>query len=275
MSYANDIVIQMLRRLETDAHRRGWDSPATLWLLYNRRDPESDRAYRLAMPARPLVYAGGPSNNSFLMGAYHIGDLLEPAIEVYRMALAAADGTDPMPKLVQAWRTPAFIGMAAVFEAWLIRGDDRMSTRQVFATLADGREFHGIRQHTKRPAFITTTTLTGTVIEALRVITAAVSDLPLPPLTVEPVGWNALRAEQAELVAAGDPRWAQAGITYRQLVYWTISGYLKAVDPRPGVGASRLWPVSELAVATQMVELIRAGLTVRAAAARAREAAVS
>lgn len=64
-----------------------------------------------------------------------------------------------------------------------------------------------------------------------------------------------------------------AGITYRQLDYWTTQGYLRP-DERPdgkqGTGYNRSYPESELDVATRMRLLVDKGLTPRVAAVVAR-----
>jgi DNA-binding transcriptional MerR regulator len=54
----------------------------------------------------------------------------------------------------------------------------------------------------------------------------------------------------------------RAGITYRQLDFWSRAGYLHEL-PRPphaGSGIPRYYPITELAVATLMGRLSRAGL---------------
>ncbi len=72
-------------------------------------------------------------------------------------------------------------------------------------------------------------------------------------------------------VIASDPRWAEAGLTYRQLWRWTTWGYLQCVgNPSPGSGNLRRWPESEIAIAARMLRLIEDGFTLRAAAKRAR-----
>jgi len=72
-------------------------------------------------------------------------------------------------------------------------------------------------------------------------------------------------------VTANSPRWADIGLSYIQLHRWTSWGYLRCVgDPTPGSGHARRWPEIEIAVAARMLCLIENGLTVRAAAKRAR-----
>lgn len=65
----------------------------------------------------------------------------------------------------------------------------------------------------------------------------------------------------------------RAGISYRQLDYWTRTGLLHEI-PRPvnaGSGYPRSFPLTELAVASLMADLLEAGLTPRVAHDRARE----
>lgn len=62
-----------------------------------------------------------------------------------------------------------------------------------------------------------------------------------------------------------------AGITYRQLDYWTTTGYLRADLPDgTGSGHARYYPLNEVRIARLMRRLIEAGLTVDVAANVAR-----
>ena len=63
-----------------------------------------------------------------------------------------------------------------------------------------------------------------------------------------------------------------AGLTTRQVNYWTACGYLE-VEPRPvgsGSGIPRSWRDGELTVALRIKALIDAGLSVRHAVQLAR-----
>lgn len=62
----------------------------------------------------------------------------------------------------------------------------------------------------------------------------------------------------------------QARITYRQLDYWTRTGRLRAINPRPGSGFPHLYPDDEIPVAAHMGALTAAGLGLQAAATTAR-----
>lgn len=63
-----------------------------------------------------------------------------------------------------------------------------------------------------------------------------------------------------------------AGISYRQLDYWTGVGYLRCDDRlRDTKGIARRWPDAERDIARLMDRLIAAGLVVGVAAPVARE----
>ena len=53
---------------------------------------------------------------------------------------------------------------------------------------------------------------------------------------------------------------AAAGITYRQLDYWTRVGYLTPATEAHGSGSQRKWDSSMLFKAKQMARLTKAGL---------------
>ena len=59
-------------------------------------------------------------------------------------------------------------------------------------------------------------------------------------------------------------------LTYRTLDYWTRRGYLQALNPDPGSGRQRHWPIEEARVAVTMSKLVAAGITVAAAHRAAR-----
>lgn len=61
-----------------------------------------------------------------------------------------------------------------------------------------------------------------------------------------------------------------AGMTYRQLDYWTRRGVLFADHPTPGSGAQRVYPADEVPVACALVRLMAAGLPLDMAAELAR-----
>lgn len=67
-------------------------------------------------------------------------------------------------------------------------------------------------------------------------------------------------------------QFAETGISYRRLDYWTHCGYLRADDASPGSGSHRTWDPIEVVVASLMVRLTTAGLAANAAAKVARAA---
>lgn len=75
-----------------------------------------------------------------------------------------------------------------------------------------------------------------------------------------------------ETVGYTDARWAQLGVTMRQVDVWTRSDILRTVGvSTPGTGRTRRWPVSELDVAGRIVRLLAAGFTLSVAKWVARE----
>lgn len=63
---------------------------------------------------------------------------------------------------------------------------------------------------------------------------------------------------------------SRAGITYRQLDYWTDQGYLQASEAHPGSGNGRTWEPREVVVAIVMARLTGAAVKAMEAAAIAR-----
>lgn len=67
-----------------------------------------------------------------------------------------------------------------------------------------------------------------------------------------------------------------AGLTYRELDYWTTQGYLHAAEPNPGSGARREWAPIELDIARTITRLRSAGvISIGIAAKVARDYAMS
>lgn len=60
----------------------------------------------------------------------------------------------------------------------------------------------------------------------------------------------------------------RAGITYRQLDYWSTRGYVDA-PPRQGSGRVREWTEDQAADVAAVAALVRDGVRVEVAAARA------
>jgi DNA-binding transcriptional MerR regulator len=72
-------------------------------------------------------------------------------------------------------------------------------------------------------------------------------------------------------MSATQADFVRAGITYRQLDYWTRTGVLRADNPHCGSGGVRTWPDEELRVAQRIAVLLRAGISLRTAATVARQ----
>jgi DNA-binding transcriptional MerR regulator len=68
------------------------------------------------------------------------------------------------------------------------------------------------------------------------------------------------------------PPGAHPALSYRQLDYWSRSGYLRPVQAKPGSGTDRAWPEAEIRVANMMARLLTAGLELAVAARVARVA---
>lgn len=73
-----------------------------------------------------------------------------------------------------------------------------------------------------------------------------------------------LEADRGDLISAQDLA-ATAGITYRQLDFWTRAGVLGEAIPANGSGSRRRFDRHELARATLIKRLLDGGLTLRAA----------
>lgn len=57
----------------------------------------------------------------------------------------------------------------------------------------------------------------------------------------------------------------RAGITYRQLDFWTRSGYITMTRSAAGSGSQRVFSESEVAVVKRLAMLVRAGVSPLAA----------
>lgn len=55
-----------------------------------------------------------------------------------------------------------------------------------------------------------------------------------------------------------------AGISYRQLDYWTRTGVLSCVEASPGSGFVRAYPISQVAFARLLKQLLDGGMNLRA-----------
>lgn len=120
------------------------------------------------------------------------------------------------------------------------------TAEQVWLTTSNSRTVHLFRDDSPRPICGAISKLHGQVIEA--------DDRPKCPRCLE---------RQAAPVV--DEMCAVTGATYRQIDYWVRQGLLIPGNPAPGTGGYRIWPPGEIAVGRQMVQLMAAGLSLRAA----------
>ena len=78
---------------------------------------------------------------------------------------------------------------------------------------------------------------------------------PLHPDAQDPFDYD------GQLVIGAHALTNEAGITYRQLDYWTRCGYLTPVHkPTPGSGHPRIYPLDQVDLAREMGRLIAAGI---------------
>jgi hypothetical protein len=61
--------------------------------------------------------------------------------------------------------------------------------------------------------------------------------------------------------SAGDLIEAVPGITYRQVDHWSVLGWLRPAEVRPGHGVQRCWNDEEVEIARKAMQLIRLGFT--------------
>lgn len=191
-------------RLESDAHRRGWDGDPALFVVYEHADVVTEVAYAniLAAPTRVGPYAA-----RYLVPPQRLGP--QPQHAVFRLALNLRYATDApeVAELLEGLRQPGFVGMAMLCEGWLFRGTDEemaargnrsladtpgsVENRIVMLALPDGglRIVQRIRGE-KPELLVDWHEGVGAVPESLLVIAAVIADKPAPELTHYPVGWQ-------------------------------------------------------------------------------------
>lgn len=70
-------------------------------------------------------------------------------------------------------------------------------------------------------------------------------------------------------------RLVEAGVSYRQVDYWSKRGYLRPLEVKTGSGTHRRWPLREYDVLRLMVKLQGVGVEVARSAEVARKAVES
>lgn len=194
----------LLRRIEGDAHRRGWDGDPALYVLYDARDRETEAAYRNVMrgvPIRCAPHAALPAVPSGALAG-------NPASALFRFALNLRSEHPWVEAILHILRQPGFVGMAFLVEAWMRTFDTKdereslgkvrfadvpgsIEIRDVLAADISGRDFCVQRQRGGKAEMIEPDgEMSGAVIESLRTIVAAVLGRPLPDIENTPSTWN-------------------------------------------------------------------------------------
>jgi hypothetical protein len=141
-----DLLLRVLRRVEADAHRKGWDStPMTLFTVYEHGDEDTDYVYRKLCGANPrtpvTVRVGGYTAQAIIPPQLLTGTPGVPpyeALRTYAMNLAYcpddSDGYRPVNVIRSVLRLRGVIAVGCVYEAWqrLIASDQALA-----AELAD------------------------------------------------------------------------------------------------------------------------------------------
>lgn len=117
-----DNVLALCKLIESTAHRRGWDQPDQLWLIFDGRDPSTDkyRTFRYAEPLRLRNYTA-----RMLMPE----ELLTPngLHAAYRLALNLTQPSERGRQIVKAktmdcYGSAGFVGIALKTESWGLLG---------------------------------------------------------------------------------------------------------------------------------------------------------
>ncbi len=200
---------RLLRQVEADNHRRGWDLPPVAYVLYDARAAEgaTDRWFRHAMAAsprlRPATRVGPYVAQPMLDQSFFRQADLEPYEALRRFALslayASADDATAGP-LRAALRQPGVLGFAVAIEAWGTRdqaaaqaaihggphlGDvaGSVETRLVYAADLTLRVYKVKRQRGEQPSLDDNAGvyMRGDFTTSLRILVAAVTDT-VPPI---------------------------------------------------------------------------------------------
>lgn len=204
-----DAIGRLLLRVEADAHRRGWDQPAVLYVLYDARDSETDRVYRHLMGIRgPAIRVQPYAAQSAVPGYALDGN---PAHALFRFALNIKGSDHPIVEaVVGMMRQPGFVGMAFLYEGYArsygtreerdAEGDvlfadmpGSVEMRGVLAADIGGIDYLVARSRGEKPVLSRAGDFEeagGSIIESLRVIVAKVADRPLPELVNKPTRWT-------------------------------------------------------------------------------------
>jgi len=200
---------RLLLLTEARLHRRGWDQPAQVLVLYDCYDRATEYAYREILASR----RGGPTR----CGPYAAQSAVPAEVlsgsashALFRFALNLDHRLDDpgVSAIVDMMRQPGFLGMALASEAWFWAGtkEERkavgnvrladvpgsLECRNVWAVDIDGEVHFVQRVRGQKPQLLAfeQANITGAIIESLQLIVAVVAGLPKPKLTVVPSGWS-------------------------------------------------------------------------------------
>lgn len=215
----NEVLLErLLRQVECDAHRRGWDDPSQrlLFVVYDREDRGTDLVYREACPGvGPLTTIVGPYVARPLTYPEMLGE--RPVHAVFRMATNLTADDHPLTKkLLRTWRQPGYLGVGFLSEGWQQSGSeedmekfraehgrgasyaDMPTSKEIRMALfvgGSGTEVIVLRVRGEKPMYYATGVdadgpLDGAGNQALRLIHAVITGGPRPLLTVEPHAWD-------------------------------------------------------------------------------------
>lgn len=210
-----ELMGRLLLRLESDAHRQGWDGQPALFVLYGNQDADTDRTYRSAMgrwdasPARCGPYSAIRFAPPGALAGY-------PQHALFRLALNLSGSEHPNVKLlIEELRAPGFLGMAFLHEGWQRQFDDEedeAAARRTGRRYADmpgskeirlvaaadivGNDYWVDRVRGEKPKLWRSgqpskrERIEGSIAESLRMVVAVVADLPRPTFTTTPTMWR-------------------------------------------------------------------------------------
>lgn len=199
----HDLMGRLVLRIESDAHRRGWDEPASIMLVYNH----------LLTDRWPIPGLG--RTGSTRLGPYvalnmpRFPGIGQPSHDLYRLALNLAYAGDqfPVDVLLAHVRRSGFLGAGMCYELWGIhqteeelaeRGQRSLADtpgayegRDAMIVTVDGSLFHVHRVRGQKPRLHRgDDTYQGSVPESLRMIVAVIAETPRPDMVSQPHGWS-------------------------------------------------------------------------------------
>lgn len=214
-----ELIGRLLLQVEAEAHRRGWDGPAALYVLYDGREPDTHVPYQDIMASRrgaPILRLPYAAQSVAPESAF-VGN---PSHALFRFALNIRSYNALSEAVIGMIRRPGFLGLAFMNEAWMrtmaskeerdalgnVRFADipgSIEIRNVMAADIAGNDYFVMRERGQEPKLHhgeddDIKQVSGAVIESLRSIVARVAGLPLPDIDNVPSQWD-WDAEQARM----------------------------------------------------------------------------